>query len=65
MAKAESKDEPGRAANAAQKSGDKPGLVSENGAEKTGRKETRSAGPDGPDASVVGDTFKKKPKGAG
>lgn len=28
--------------------------------EKVGKAETRSAGPDGPDATEVGDTFKKK-----
>ena len=30
-------------------------------ADKVGAKERRSAGPDGPDATEVGDTFKKQP----
>ncbi|MDB5432495.1 MAG: hypothetical protein JWP35_3611 [Caulobacter sp.] len=61
MAKADANDEPGRAANAAQKTGDRPGLVSDKGAVETGRKEARSAGPDGPDAGKVGETFRKAP----
>jgi hypothetical protein len=29
---------------------------------RTGLKSRRAAGPDGPDATVIGDTFKAKPK---
>jgi len=50
---------PGREANAAQPLGDRKGLVSDKGARRTAEKEQRSAGPDGPDAGVIGATFKK------
>lgn len=50
---------PGREANAAQPLGDMRGEESDAGVERTGKKERRSAGPDGPDARVIGDTFKK------
>jgi len=40
----------GRRRNAAQPLGERSGLVSEKDAEKTARRERRSAGPDGPDA---------------
>jgi hypothetical protein len=49
----------GRKANAAQPPGERPGLVSDKQAKKTGKQETRTAGPDGPDAGAVGETFKK------
>jgi hypothetical protein len=51
----------GREANAAQPLGERPGLVSKAGAERAGKESTRRAGPDGPDAAQVGDTFKKAP----
>lgn len=51
----------GRKANAAQPLGERSGLVSDKGTDRTGEKERNSAGPDGPDPSVVGDTFKSKP----
>lgn len=51
----------GRKDNAAQPLGDRPGLVSEKDTVKTGKAEQKSAGPDGPDAREVGDTFKAKP----
>jgi hypothetical protein len=35
--------------------------VSNEDAVKTGQKERRTAGPDGGDATEVGDTFKKRP----
>ncbi len=50
---------PGREANAAQPLGERKGLVSNKQTKATAEKEKRSAGPDGPDASVVGATFKK------
>lgn len=40
--------------------GERPGLVSEGGAVRTGKAEQKSAGPDGPSAAEVGDTFKGK-----
>ena len=52
---------PGRKANAAQPPGKFPGLKSEKDQDKTAERERRSAGPDGPDATVVGDTFKTLP----
>jgi hypothetical protein len=52
----------GREQNQAQPLGERSGLVSKKGAERTGLAERKSAGPDGPDATEVGDTF-KGPKG--
>ena len=52
----------GREANEALPLGERSGLVSEKDTVKTGKAEQRSAGPDGPDAAEVGDTF-KKPQG--
>ena len=49
----------GREANAAQPLGERQGIVSKAQTEKTGRKERRTAGPDGPSAKEVGDTFKR------
>lgn len=52
----------GRKANEAQPLNDeRPGLVSESGTVRTGKESRRRAGPDGPDATEVGDTFKRKP----
>lgn len=51
----------GRKANAAQPLGERSGLVSDKERQETAEKERLSAGPDGPDASVVGDTLKSKP----
>jgi hypothetical protein len=53
----------GRKSNAAQPLGDKVGLVSNGGRDRTGEKSTSAAGPDGPDAGAVGQTFKGKPDG--
>ncbi|WP_343699146.1 hypothetical protein [Caulobacter sp.] len=50
----------GREANAALPLGDRPGLVSEKQTVRTGKAEQNSAGPDGPSAAEVGDTFKGK-----
>lgn len=52
---------PGRARNAAEPLGERPGLESDKTTRKVGREETRTAGPDGPSAKEVGDTFKRKP----
>lgn len=51
----------GREANAAEPLGARPGLVSDKDAKRTGKESTRRAGPDGPDAKAVGDTFKRAP----
>lgn len=52
---------PGRKANAAQPLGERAGLVSNEKTKATGEKSRKAAGPDGPDASVVGRPFKSKP----
>jgi hypothetical protein len=49
----------GRKANAAQPPGQRQGTASQESTRKAGIKERQSAGPDGPDAKAVGDTFKK------
>ncbi len=51
----------GRKDNAAQPLGEQPGLASKDEVKHNGEKSRRAAGPDGPDASAVGDTFKQKP----
>ena len=49
----------GREKNGAEP-GDKPdGSTSSAAVKRTGEQERRSAGPDGPDATEIGDTFKK------
>ena len=59
MSKSDATQSPGRKANAAQPPGSRPGLVSDKAVQRTGEKSRRAAGPDGPDAAVVGETFKK------
>lgn len=50
---------PGREANGASPA-DKPDpKTSDKAVVRTGRQSARRAGPDGPDAKVVGDTFKR------
>lgn len=49
----------GRKANAAQPLGERTGTESKAGTKKTGRAERRTAGPDGPSAAAVGQTFKR------
>lgn len=51
----------GRKDNAAQPLGKQPGLASDKEVIHNGEKSRHAAGPDGPDATVIGDTFKKKP----
>lgn len=53
----------GREANEALPLGERPGLVSDKDTIKTGHKERRTAGPDGGDATEIGDTFKNSPGG--
>jgi hypothetical protein len=50
---------PGRKVNAAQPLSERKGTDSEKQTQQTGETARRSAGPDGPDAGVVGATFKK------
>jgi hypothetical protein len=49
----------GREQNSAQPLGERQGTTSKAGTKRTGRRETKAAGPDGPDAKPVGDTFKR------
>ena len=49
----------GRKANAAEPLGERKGTVSNAAAKRTGEKSRKAAGPDGPDAGAVGQTFKK------
>lgn len=51
----------GREHNGAEPGGKPDAHTSSSDVKKTGRRETRSAGPDGPDASEVGETFKHAP----
>jgi len=59
----QSNNSKGREANKALPLGERPGLVSNEDTVKTGQKERRTAGPDGGDATEVGDTFKNSPDG--
>ena len=49
----------GREANSAQPLGERQGTASKGATQRAGEKEKRSAGPDGPSAKAVGDTFKR------
>ncbi|HYE45356.1 MAG TPA: hypothetical protein VEA44_06235 [Caulobacter sp.] len=49
----------GRKANDAEPPGHLPGLKSEKDQAKTAERSREAAGPDGPDAREVGDTFKR------
>ncbi len=52
------KQSDGRKANGASPGGKPDGATSSAKVKATGRREQATAGPDGPDARVVGDTFK-------
>jgi hypothetical protein len=51
----------GRDANGAIPPGKPDAATSDTAVERTGERERRSAGPDGPDATEIGDTFKQTP----
>lgn len=51
----------GRVDNGAIPSGKPDASTSDAAVKRTGERERRSAGPDGPDATEVGDTFKQSP----
>lgn len=51
----------GRKDNEAEALGDFTALGGSKKVQKTGEESRRRAGPDGPDAAEVGDTFKKQP----
>lgn len=53
----------GRKANGAVPAGRPDESTSEDAIKRVGRESRRRAGPDGPDATEVGDTFKRKPGG--
>lgn len=53
----------GRKANEAEPLGDFTALGGEHSVQRTGEASHRRAGPDGPDATEVGDTFKAPPTG--
>lgn len=55
------KQSQGRQDNAATPGGRPDGSTSDTAIKRTGQKSQHAAGPDGPDATVVGDTFKAKP----
>lgn len=52
---------PGRDENGAIPLGKPDASTSDADVKRTGERERRSAGPDGPDATEVGDTFKNQP----
>ena len=49
----------GRTANGAAPGGKPDGSTSSEKVVETGRREVKTAGPDGPDAGEIGETFKK------
>lgn len=51
----------GRERNGAEPGGKPDGSTSEADVKRTGEASRRKAGPDGPDATEVGDTFKRAP----
>ena len=51
----------GREKNGADPAGKPDVLTSDEAVKNIGRAARQSAGPDGPDATEIGDTFKKKP----
>lgn len=53
----------GRKRNAAQPLGEYVATGSKAGTKRTGRQSTKAAGPDGPSAKAVGDTFKQQGPG--
>jgi hypothetical protein len=61
MAHSNDNNSEGRRRNDAQPLGERSGLVSKAATKRGGERSRRAAGPDGPDAEVVGNTFKQKP----
>jgi hypothetical protein len=55
------KQSQGRKDNGAIPPGKPDASTSDEAAERNGRREQRTAGPDGADAAEVGDTFKRRP----
>lgn len=61
MAHDDPKQSEGRKANGAEPGGKPDATTSEADVARNGRRERESAGPDGPDAAEVGETFKRGP----
>jgi hypothetical protein len=59
MAETHHQQTKGRQENAAEPLGERPGLASHQDTKETGKESQRRAGPDGPSAAEVGDTFKR------
>jgi hypothetical protein len=57
----EKQNSEGRERNDAQPLGERRGLISHAGTLRGGERSRRRAGPDGPDAREVGDTFRREP----
>jgi hypothetical protein len=55
------KQSQGREANGAIPGGKPDAATSEKDVKRVGEQSRRKAGPDGPDATVIGDTFKRPP----
>lgn len=55
------KQSQGRKENGAMPAGRPDASTPESDVVKNGRKSARAAGPDGPDAKEIGDTFKRQP----
>lgn len=62
MAKDSEPQTEGRDKNGAEPLGPSRGIESTKELKETGKESTRRAGPDGPDATYVGDTFKRWPR---
>lgn len=62
MPKTDAPQSKGRKANAAEPPGDFTALGGKAATKRSGEKAKRAAGPDGPDARAVGDTFKVRPE---
>lgn len=58
---ADPKQSEGRKANGAMPGGKPDGATSDAEVKRTGEASRRKAGPDGPDATEIGDTFKRSP----
>lgn len=60
----DSPNSPGRRDNEAEKAGEFTALGGKEAIQKTGEKSRTQAGPDGPDATEIGDTFKRSQVGS-
>ena len=65
MSKHDHQQTNGRSSNAAEPLGDFTALGGEKSVQRNGKKARTSAGPDGPDAAAVGESFKARSPAAG